>query len=63
MYISKRTCYIERGNANTIGGIYSILCTKHKKLYVGQTRQSLNERFNTHAPMAQMQFTTLIDPI
>ena len=37
------------GNVSAIGTIYSALCTKHKKLYVGQTRQSLNDRFNGHS--------------
>ena len=41
--ISNRRCYIEGGNANTLGTFYSAICTKHKKLYVGQTRQSLNK--------------------
>ena len=45
--ISNQTYYIG-GNANTVGAIYSALCTKYKKLYAGKTRQSLNERFNGH---------------
>ena len=45
--ISNQTCYIG-DNANTVGAIYPTLCTKHKKLYVGQKRQSLNERINSH---------------
>ena len=45
--ISNQTCYIERGNTNTIEAMYSALCTKYKKLNVGQTRQSLNKRFNS----------------
>ena len=30
--VSNRTCYIEGGNADTIGAIYSALYTKHEKL-------------------------------
>ena len=45
--ISNQTCYIERGNTNTVEAMYSALCTKYKKLNVGQTRQSLNKRFNS----------------
>ena len=32
----------------TVEAIYSAQCTKHKKLFVEQTRQSLKERFNGH---------------
>ena len=46
--ISKRTCYIEGSNTNTIGAIYSVLSTTHKNLCVGRIRQSINERFNGH---------------
>ena len=45
--ISNQTCF-KGVNANTIGKIYSALCAKHVKLYVGQIRQSLNKRFNSH---------------
>ena len=45
--ISNQLCYI-KGNANTVGAICSALCAKYKKLYVGQTRQSHNKRFNGH---------------
>ena len=40
-------CEREGSNAKNKGVIYSALCKKHKKLYVRQTRQSLNKRFNS----------------
>jgi len=46
--ISRRSSFIEGGSANTVGAIYSAECTKHKKLYIGQTIQTLNARFNGH---------------
>ena len=42
------TCQIDGGAANTVGSVYEMECTKHKKLYVGQTGRPLNCRFNNH---------------
>ena len=46
--ISNRICYKEGGKANTVGAIYFPLFTKHKKLNVRQTQQSLNGGFHSN---------------
>ena len=60
--ISNQMCYIEGGNSNTAGAIYSALCTKHEKLCVGQTWHPLKKRFNGHHSQGFFQafFTTII---
>ena len=45
---NKRTCKIEGGSANDSSVIYSAECTKHNLLSVGQTGNTLNQRFNGH---------------
>ncbi len=45
---TQRTCRINGGAANIVGSVYAAECTKHKKLYVGQTGRPLNCRFNNH---------------
>ena len=45
---SKATFKICGGKATDSDVIYSATCTKHNKMYVGQTSQPLNERFNGH---------------
>ena len=46
--VSNKTCYIEGGNANTVRAIDSAVYPKYKKLYFGQTSQSLKKRFNNN---------------
>ena len=46
--ISKRSCEISGGHPQDIGVVYSAECTKHHLLYVGQTGDSLSNRFNGH---------------
>ena len=45
--VSNKNCYIEGGNANTVRAIDSAVDPKYKKLYFGQTSQSLKKRFNS----------------
>ena len=45
---SGRTCNIQGGGPTTIGCIYAAECVKHKSIYVGQTGNALNLRFNGH---------------
>ena len=45
---NQRTCHIDGGPASTAGAVYAAECTKHKKMYIGQTKRKLNLRFNNH---------------
>ena len=58
--ISNRTCYIEGDNANTVGAIYSALCKNIGNCMLDK-QGSHSTRDSTAT--AQMQFTTLTDPI
>lgn len=46
--IARKTCYTSGGKCNTTDTIYAAECTKHNLLYVGQSSQQLNKRFNGH---------------
>ena len=46
--VSGRTCKIAGGASNTVGCIYAAECTKHGLMYVGETGNALNTRFNGH---------------
>ena len=46
--ISKRTCAIEGGKPTDKSVVYAWECTKHKLIYIGQTGDQLNIRFNRH---------------
>ena len=44
----KKTCYTSGGQCTTTNTIYAAECTQHKLIYVGQSSQKLNMRFNGH---------------
>ena len=46
--VSGRTCKITGGPSNVVGCIYAAECTKHSLMYVGETGNALNTRFNGH---------------
>ena len=45
---SGKTCYTSGGQRTTTNTIYAAECTQHKLIYVGQSSQKLNMRFNGH---------------
>ena len=45
---SGKTCYTSGGQCTTTNTIYAAECTQHKLIYVGQSSQKLNMRFNGH---------------
>ena len=46
--ISKRTCVIEGGKPTDKSVVYAAECMKHKLIYIRQTGDQLNNRFNSH---------------
>ena len=46
--LSKRSCRIEGGFPHSSNLVYAAECTKCKLIYVGQTGDSLSNRFNRH---------------
>ena len=53
--ISKKFCYISGGKCSTTDTIYAAECTRHDLIYVGQSSQNLNCRFNCHRSDARVQ--------
>ena len=47
-HLTNKTSYTARGKFNTKYTIYAAECTKHNLLYIGQSSQKLNCRFNGH---------------
>ena len=45
---SGKTCYTSAGQCTTTDTICAAECTQHKLIYVGQSSQKLNMRFNGH---------------
>ena len=45
---SGKTCYTSGGQCTTTNTIYVAECTQYKLIYVGQSSQKLNMRFNGH---------------
>ena len=45
---NNRQCKIRSGSPSDKSVIYAAECTKHKLIYVGQTGDSLSNRFNRH---------------
>ena len=45
---SGKTCYTSGGQCTATNTIYAAECTQHKLIYVGQSSQKLNMRFNGH---------------
>lgn len=43
-----KTVYVDGGNATDSNVVYAAECTKHHLIYVGQTKQQLNDRFRGH---------------
>ena len=46
--LSYKSCYMSGGKCSTIDTIYAAECTRHSLIYVGQSSQKLNSRFNGH---------------
>ena len=46
IHLTNRTSYTAGGKCNTKYTIYAAECTKHNLLYIGQSSQKLNCRFN-----------------
>ena len=47
-HLTNKTSYTDGGKCNTKYTIYAAECTKHNLLYIGQSSQKLNCRFNGH---------------
>ena len=45
---SEKTCYTSGGHCTATNTIYAAECTQHKLIYVEQSSQKLNMRFNGH---------------
>ena len=45
---SEKTCYTSGGQCTTTNTIYAAECTQHKSIYVGQSSQKFNMRFDGH---------------
>ena len=52
---SEKTCYTSGGQCTTTNTIYAAECTQHKLIYVGQSSQKLNMRFNGHRSDVNMK--------
>ena len=46
--LSHKSCYTSGGKCFTTDTIYAAECTRHRMIYVGQSSQKLNSRFNGH---------------
>ena len=46
--LSHKSCYTSGGKCSTTDTIYAADCTRHSLIYVGQSSQKLNSRFNGH---------------
>ena len=46
--LSHKSCYTSGGKCSTTDTIYAAECTRHSIIYVGQSSQKLNSRFNGH---------------
>ena len=46
--LSHKSCYMSGGKCSTTDTIYATECTRHSMIYVGQSSQKLNSRFNGH---------------
>ena len=46
--LSHKSCYTSVGKCSTTDTIYVAECTRHSMIYVGQSSQKLNSRFNGH---------------
>ena len=46
--LSHKSCYTSGGKCSTTNTIYVAECTRHSMIYVGQSSQKLNSRFNGH---------------
>ena len=46
--LSHKSCYTSGGKCSTTDTIYAAECTRHNTIFVGQSSQKLNSRFNGH---------------
>ena len=46
--LSHKSCYTSGGKCSTTDTIYAAECTRHSMIYVFQSSQKLNSRFNGH---------------
>ena len=58
--ISKQTFPIERGKPTDKSAVYAAECTKHKLIYIGQTGDQLNNRFNRLDLILNYQNTSVV---
>ena len=56
-HLANKTSYTDGGKCNTKYGIYAAECTKHNLLYIGQSSQKLNCRFNGHRSDVRCQMS------
>ena len=54
-HLTNKTSYTDGGKCNTKYTIYAAECTKHNLLYIGQSSQKLNCRFNSHRSDARVK--------
>ena len=54
-HLTNKTSYTDGGKCNTKYTIYAAECTKHNLLYIGQSSQKLNYRFNGHRPDVRLK--------